>query len=126
MSYSIRLFGWSMLALMLAFLINNFLTIGGGLPGAGAILSDGAGALSWLQAALYPIMIVGVFFLLKSRSEKTLREDSRLISSYNTVFIRCAFWAVLIVGLGDMIISFLRVEGLLPAIVGEELTKELG
>ena len=89
-------------------------------------MSGGAGALSWLQAALYPIMIIGVFFLLKSRSEKTLREDSRLISSYNTVFIRCAFWAVLIVGLGDMIISFLRVEGLLPAIVGEELTKELG
>ncbi|MEM7067349.1 MAG: TRAP transporter small permease subunit [Pseudomonadota bacterium] len=124
--YLVRLFGWLMLAVMLAFVANNFLTFGAGWPGANQAMGEGAGALAWLQILLYPAMMAIAFLYLSRRSDNTLREDSAKISNINEVFIRCAFWVVLLVGAGDMIVSFLRVEGLLPAVVGEELTKELG
>lgn len=123
--YLVRIFGWSMLAVMLAFVGNNFLSFGAGLPGAQAALSGG-GVLSWMQLLLYAALLIGVFYLLQRRRNKTLREDSVVISNANQTLIRCAFWVVLLLGLGDMIVSFLRVEGLLSTIVGEDLTRELG
>ena len=124
--YIVRLFGWIMLAVMLAFVVNNFLTFGFGFPGVNAAFGEGGGVAAIFQIALYPLFGVGAFLVLKKRSVRTLREDSATISNINEVFIRCAFWIVLIVGVGDMIVSFLRVEGLLPAVVGEELSRELG
>ncbi|MEM9278882.1 MAG: TRAP transporter small permease subunit [Pseudomonadota bacterium] len=125
-AYLVRLFGWLMLATMLAFVLNNFLTFGFGFPGSNAALRENSNVLAWLQLLLYPVLLIGAFLLLGRRANNTLREDSAVISSINETFIRCTFWIVLIVGLGDMIVSFLRVEGLLPAVVGEELTRELG
>ncbi|TFH46648.1 MAG: TRAP transporter small permease subunit, partial [Lysobacterales bacterium] len=40
--------------------------------------------------------------------------------------VKAAFWIVLLVGLADAVISFLRVEGFLPALFGDELATELG
>jgi TRAP-type mannitol/chloroaromatic compound transport system permease small subunit len=40
--------------------------------------------------------------------------------------VRAAFWAVLLIGLADLLISFLRVEGLLPGIVGSQTAVDLG
>ncbi|MEM9331365.1 MAG: TRAP transporter small permease subunit [Pseudomonadota bacterium] len=125
-AYLIRLFGWLMLAVMLAFVLNNFLTFGFGFPGANSALSEGSSILGWVQLALYPLLMGASFLFLNRRRDKTLREDSAVISNINETFIRCAFWVVLIVGIGDMIVSFLRVEGLLASIVGEELTRDLG
>ncbi|MCK5923643.1 MAG: TRAP transporter small permease subunit, partial [Methylococcales bacterium] len=56
----------------------------------------------------------------------TLRVDSERISNINTFIIRAVFFGVLFVGVGDMIISFLRVEGFLEPLVGKELTRSLG
>lgn len=123
----IRLFGWIMLSVMAVYVVNNFLTYGAAdFPGANQIFKGNAGILSWLQALSYVVMAVLAFILVRKRSNNTLREDSLIISNFNTVFIRCAFWIVLIVGMADMIISFLRVEGFLESFVGEELTRELG
>jgi TRAP-type mannitol/chloroaromatic compound transport system permease small subunit len=49
-----------------------------------------------------------------------------MISDANTFLIRAFFWAVLLIGFADMVVSFLRVEGLLAGVVGEDLTKKLG
>jgi len=120
-----RMFGWGMLALMLAFVVNNFLTYGGGLPGAAMVLQEGqADFVAWAQALLYPALLAAaIWYVLRCR-QVSLREDSARISNYNTVFIRAAFWVVLIVGVVDMAISFLRVEDLLSALVGEELAQQ--
>ena len=40
--------------------------------------------------------------------------------------IRASFWAVFLIGLADMVVSFLRVEGLLPALFGDKLAIDLG
>lgn len=125
-TYIIRLFGWVMLAVMAAYVVNNFLTFGAGLPGAKSVMGESASAASWLQALLYVIMAALAIFLVNKRSDRTLRQDSLIISNFNTVFIRCAFWVVLIVGLVDMAISFLRVEGLLGSFFGEDLASQLG
>ncbi len=125
-----RIFGWGMLALMLAFLLNNILTFYVGLPGAAGVFgweSNGApGPVMYAQAAIYVILpVVAVLFVLRT-PDRPLREDAVWISNANETLIRCAFWVVLLVGIADTAISFLRVENYLPGIVGDALTVELG
>lgn len=125
-----RLAGWTVLALVAAFLLNNYLTYWQDLPGVQPIYGGAAnGSLrivwSWLQLALY-VALVAVAFSYVLRSDKTLREDSARITEINAFLIRAAFFAVLIVGLVDATISFLRVEGWLSGVVGQELADELG
>jgi len=125
---AVRIFGWGVLACLLAFLINNYLNFWFDWPGAAAPFMNregGTPALAWLQLAAYPVGIAIAAVLVRSTSTRTLREDSDRISGINAFIIRAAFFAVLYVGFADAIISFLRVEGLLPALVGDEMTTEL-
>jgi TRAP-type mannitol/chloroaromatic compound transport system permease small subunit len=82
--------------------------------------------LAWIQLAAYLAgFAAAAIYVLSSRAQ-TLRADSALISDANIFLIRAFFWAVLLIGLVDMMVSFLRVEGLLVGVVGEEMTKKLG
>ena len=117
-----RSFGWSILFVMFAYLANNFLTFWAGLPGA----SFSGNMIAILQASLYPLAIIGAIMLVRQRAAVSLRQDSTRISDMNTFFIRACFFAVLFIGITDMTISFLRVEGMLPDLVGEQMTKNLG
>ncbi|MBL4750782.1 MAG: TRAP transporter small permease subunit [Amylibacter sp.] len=119
-----RILGWSILFIMFAYLANNFLTFWGGLPGAG--LSTDGPALGMMQTALYPLAIIAALFLVNRRPDTTLRDDSLRISNMNSFLIRACFFAVLYVGLVDMVISFLRVEDLLTSTVGDEMRRNLG
>ena len=130
---SVRYFGWAMLALLSAFLVNNYLTFWMDWPGEGAALGIGqrgsqtaSSGLAWIQLGLYPasMALAGVFVLRSG--ERRLRTDSEFISSINAFFIRAAFFAVLYVGVADAILSFMRVEGFLPPVFGQELALELG
>ena len=61
----VRFFGWSMLTIMVVFLVNNFLTHGAGMPGAAAPLDGNSEAGGILQLALNPLAILsmaGTFF----------------------------------------------------------------
>lgn len=122
-----RAFGWCMLALLSTFLLNNYLTLALEWPGIAPLFADAdAPGSAWAQMAIYLIgLIVATSWTLNSRST-TLRVDSTRISNFNAYLIRGAFWAVLFVGLADMTISLLRVEGLLEAAVGADLTTQLG
>lgn len=119
-----------MLALMGAFLLNNILTFYVGLPGAGGIFgweTNGApGPAMYAQAAIYAILPALVAVYVSRTRDRSLRQDAAAVSNANETLIRCAFWLVLLVGIADTVVSFLRVEGYLPAIVGERLTVELG
>ena len=119
-TFVVRTFGWGMLALMAAFLINNFAVLGFGAPPAAL---SGAGLL---LATVYVVAIALTVLLVMQTTERELRADAALITGINTWFIRGAFFAVFFVGLGDAVISFLRVEGILGAVVGEELARGLG
>lgn len=124
----VRVFGWGVLACLLVFLINNYLNFWLDWPGAAAFIDHEGGtpALTWLQLAAYPIGIALAVALVLSTASTTLREDSVRINRINTFIIRAAFFAVLYVGIVDAAISFLRVEGLLPDLVGDQMTTNLG
>jgi TRAP-type mannitol/chloroaromatic compound transport system permease small subunit len=125
-----RIFGWFMLALMAAFMINAYLTFFIGLPGTGSLLgwqSNGdPDAWIWLQAAIYAALPGAACLHVLRTPERSLRADAKAISDANAFIVRAAFWVVLLVGLADAAVSFLRVEGLLPGLVGDEMTMELG
>ncbi|PCI05578.1 MAG: permease [Hyphomicrobiales bacterium] len=124
---AVRLLGWCILALMLVFVVNNFLSFGAGLPGAGSAFSEkGGSALGWMQFAFYPIAIIAAGLHISKSSHTTLRADSDKITSINTFLVRAAFWVVLLVGLVDMVISFMRIEDVLQLVVGDQLAKDLG
>ena len=124
------MFGWFMLALMAAFMLNAYLTFFIGLPGTGSLVgweSNGdPNAWIWLQVALY-VALPGAACLRVLRTPgRSLRADAKAISDANAFIIRAAFWVVLLVGLADAAVSFLRVEGLLPGLFGDELALDLG
>lgn len=136
-----RAFAGAVVAVTLVFLLNNHLTFWNGWPGVPAFLAHqgwfgaaqlqsplqgGAIALGWLQFLSYPGAIVAVIALVSLTRGRALRADAELLSAFSAYIVRAAFWAVLIVGVADVAISFLRVEGFLEAWVGAELTTELG
>jgi TRAP-type mannitol/chloroaromatic compound transport system permease small subunit len=93
-----------------------------GLPGPGL----GNGALGLLQIGIYGAAFVLAALYVLRTAGMSLRTDSDRITDINTFLIRAAFWAVLLVGLADMAISFMRVEGLLGAIFGSDMDTRLG
>lgn len=123
---SVRIFGWFVLAGLAAFLINNVLSLGYDWPGADSAFAGGGG-LAWVQLLLYPLLgVVFAWWFVVRQGGVTLREDAERITRFNAFIVRAAFWAVLLVGLADAAISFVRVEGLLDGLVGHELATDLG
>jgi len=125
-----RIFGWTMIALMVIFIINNILTYWGGWTGAAPIFGwQSSGELGWqafVQLGLYALGIAWAVWYSLKRSDQPLRFDSEMLTGVNTFFIRAAFWVVLLVGLVDFAISFMRVEGLLETYFGAEMQSKLG
>jgi TRAP-type mannitol/chloroaromatic compound transport system permease small subunit len=137
----IRSLAISLVAVMLLFLINNYLCFGLQWPGLPTLfahlgwfgleplrtpLEGGQVIKGWLQLFSYvgAVTLTGLY-VLRTRKRR-LRADAAMLSGFAAYIIRAAFWGVLIVGLVDILISFLRVENLLSPLVGEELTQALG
>jgi TRAP-type mannitol/chloroaromatic compound transport system permease small subunit len=125
-----RVLAVSSVALMLLFLVNAYLTFWQGFPGAVEALGGGlegdAATRAWIQLGLYLAGVAAsvVYVLMTPRRPMTV--DSEWMSGFAAYLVRAAFWATLLVGLADMVISFLRVEELLAGVAGEALTTELG
>ena len=124
-----RCFAWCILATAFAFLLNNYLTHWRDWPGATAFLGGAGPGLttySVVQAGLYPTALVVAVGLVMATRARDLRPDSDLMFAVTHYIIRASFWAVFFIGLSDMVVSFLRVEGLLPALFGDKLAIDLG
>ncbi len=80
----------------------------------------------WIQLIVSLVAVPGVISLVIITRARGLDEDARLYSRISAFIIRAAFWSVFLVGLTDMLISFVRVEGFLSALAGEYLTIQLG
>ena len=125
LTLTVRAAGWMTLGALVAFLTNNVLNNWFGWPGAGAVFGD-ASAQAWIQFLFYPAAWAAMIALVMSTRSRDLRTDSVIISDINALLIRMMFFIVLYVGLVDAVISFLRVEGLLPAIFGDTMATNLG
>lgn len=118
------MFGWAILCAMAAFLINNVLEVGFGLPGLSGVFAGAANA--WVPALVYIVAIaIAVAHVLRSTS-RTLRMDAQSIHNFNIYLIRALFFAVLFVGVTDAIIALLRTESLLEPLFGQDLARSLG
>jgi TRAP-type mannitol/chloroaromatic compound transport system permease small subunit len=126
----IRIFGWFVLAAMATFLINVVLTFWFGFPGIGSLVGWETNAppngLEWLQVAIYVLVPAAACLQVLRTPNRSLRADAKVVSDANAFIIRAAFWVVLLVGLADTVVSFLRVEGFLPALFGDQMTLSLG
>lgn len=116
----VKLIGWSCLAFVLGFLINNFLHIYLDFPPALSI-SSWSGGSAFVPAIIYFVIITLFIYWFVVASKDTLREQSRKLHMFNCFLVRWFFFSILLVGIADVVIAFLRVEKLLPVIVSEEL-----
>ncbi len=137
---AIRIVALGIIAAMFAFLINNYLTIWQDWPGIRSLFShlgwfsaaDGkplaGGALTqgWIQLLLYVALIGIVIVYALTNARQPLRVDSTYLSAMAAFIIRAAFWSVLLIGLVDAVISFMRVEGFLASVFGQKMEINLG
>ncbi len=124
----LRFCAWGNLTFLTAFLINCYLSFWRGWPSAQPVLRDAASAgfLSWLQFLIYVAAIVGALAVSLTAGRRAMRTDAAWMTEFSAFIIRACFWGVLLIGLVDMAISFLRVEDLLPGVVGNDLAEKLG
>ena len=123
-----RVFVWSVVLFTAAFVLNAYLSFWQDWPGTLPLLA-GTGSIDTLvivQAALYVAAIALAVAIVASAPDRSLRSESAILNDIVTYIIRACYYAVLLVGLADMVISFLRVENLLPAVVGADLAEQLG
>lgn len=126
LKFFVRAFGWAVLAHFAVWMVSNVLTHSFGWPGVRSIMAGEGSFLSYVQFFAYPLFIGLVVGWVWRSEHISLRQDAKKISDFNAVLVRWAFFAVLFIGVADMAISFLRVEGLLESVVGKQLTTELG
>jgi TRAP-type mannitol/chloroaromatic compound transport system permease small subunit len=69
-------------------------------------------------------ILLAIFYVFRS-IKQTLETDSEILTKFTAYIIRSSFWAVLIVGIADLIVSFMVVEKLVEPIFGETLKIKL-
>ncbi|MEC7488560.1 MAG: TRAP transporter small permease subunit [Pseudomonadota bacterium] len=138
---TLRFAALSMAAIALIFTLNNYLIFWQGWPGLAGLfthfswlgsqllgdpLTTSDLSLGLIQFGLYLGAVVTAASFLILRPERTLTDDADLLAGSAAFIARAAFWMVLLVGIADMAISFMRVEDLLSRVVGEHLSTQLG
>ena len=122
-----RAFALSLAATTFVFLFNNYLVFWYGWPGVARIFSGGGAAfLAWLQLGGYILPVAAIIVIALRNRERPFASDATLLYSVTAYIIAAAFWSTFFIGVVDGIISFLRVEGLLPAVFGKKLAQQLG
>ena len=121
-----------------SFILNNFLTYIFGLPGLYGTLNiigfsfdtqeESYGVLAHfigiIQSFMYFAAIIYPISILKG--DGSLPRSTRLMNISSELIVSAAFWSVMLIGIADAAISFVRIENMLPSIVGEELALSLG
>lgn len=137
----LRTLAYSALAFCLLFVFNNFLIFWHGWPGVDVFLAhygllglkplktplEGIKlTLGWVQFIVYCGSIVAsIVFVLMTRSRSMLA-DSDAMANLAAYIVRSAFWTILLIGIADITISFLRIEGFMEQIFGLELANNIG
>ena len=136
----IRIFSFSILSITFVFLINNVLTVWFDWPGIkqlfsnyglfgfkklGKPLEGSVLTFAFIQLFFYFISVLLVIFYVLKSINQTLESDAEILTKFTAYIIRSSFWAVLIVGIADAIVSFMVVEKLTGPILGEYLRVKL-
>jgi len=120
----VRIFGWCTLSFLLAFLINNILSLSFDYPGVMQFFKTPSLAIILQPLVYIVIFVISIFWVLKT-SDNSLRNDAKKITAINAYIIRGCFFSVLFVGIVDASIAWLRVESLLPVIFDKDTASAL-
>jgi TRAP-type mannitol/chloroaromatic compound transport system permease small subunit len=121
-----RGFGWTVLAVLAAYMINVVLQFWFDFPGVIATVTGQGSVLGLVQVAILLAAAALAIGYVMTTPDTALRVDATRISNFNRLLVRSAFFVVLLVGMGDAILSFLRVQNMLDGIVGSDLSSNLG
>ena len=129
---AIRIAGLASAFLALVFIANNFLIFGIDAPGVintlrlgdifGVAQPKHGYNLSQILLGIVQTGVVGfviAYSAWRGLQPKNLRIDANWMDDISAYIVRLAFWAVLLVGIADAILSFLRVEGFHTVLFGE-------
>ena len=132
----LRIFSYSILAFTFIFLANNVLTIWFEWPGLKQLfsnyglfgfkklstpLSESILNLCFIQLLFYFLSFIVVLIYVFKSINQTLETDAKILTNITAYIVRSSFWAVLIVGIADFLISFLVVEKLAEPIFNEDI-----
>ena len=132
----LRIFSYSILAFTFIFLANNVLTIWFEWPGLKQLfsnyglfgfkklstpLSGSVLNLCFIQLLFYFLSFIVVLIYVFKSINQTLETDAKILTNITAYIVRSSFWAVLIVGIADFLISFLVVEKLAEPIFNEDI-----
>jgi TRAP-type mannitol/chloroaromatic compound transport system permease small subunit len=128
----LRIAGLASAFLAFLFVINNFFIFGIDAPGVintlrlgdtfGVAGSKNGYSISLILFGVVQTAFVGLAVALAiwhSLKSNNLRKDAIWMDSTSAYIVRLAFWAVLLVGVADAVLSFLRVEGFHTVLFGE-------
>jgi len=121
-----RFLAWSCIATLFTFLLNVYLSFWHDWPGASSAFGDGATALSWVQVFIYVAGVASSAVFVARTPQRSLRQDDVAMTAIATYIVKAAFWIVMLVGAVDAVVSFLRVEGLLPVLFSDDFSTDLG
>lgn len=121
-----RFIAWASVAVLAVFLLNFYLNFWRGWAGAAAVFGADTPVTAWLQILFYLLALALPAAWVLKTAGRNPRRDNEMISALAAYVARFAFWTVLLVGFADAVISFLRVEELLDALVGEAWAQDLG
>ncbi|MGI9413332.1 MAG: TRAP transporter small permease subunit [Hyphomicrobiales bacterium] len=137
----LRILALCTVALALLFIFNNYLIFWRKWPGVTTLYAhlglfglkplrtglDGGAVIRAIIQLLTYLVPVALLILMVVRSKShSLRADADRLTALAAFIVRWGFWSVLLIGLADMTISFLRVEGFLADLIGAELAQDLG
>lgn len=120
-AFVLRLIAWGSVLATFAFLLENWLVHWRGFPGARTGLASG----SYLAAGVYVVAMAIAVWAATRPLAQGFRQDSARITAIAGWMARAAFWIVLLVGIADAAIAFMRIEGLLPGVVGRQIADQL-
>jgi TRAP-type mannitol/chloroaromatic compound transport system permease small subunit len=121
-----RVFAWCSVATLFVFVFNNYLDFWRDWPGAFDVFDGTTDPYAWIQFALYLAGLIFAIVLVQRTAGRPLRADAASIYAITAFIIRAAFWAVLLIGLADTVVSFMRVEGMLADLFGNKVAIDLG
>ncbi len=116
--------------LAVLYVIDTFLIFGLGLPSAtrGVAASSEPSViidlLGLVRLAAYPTLLIFAFY--RGFFLGSIENDAAALDRLAAFIIRAAFWSVLLIGITDAVLSFLRVQGLHTHIFGTSLATNLG
>ena len=130
-----RSFSVVMAVSVLLFLLSRYLMFWVGVPGVDALIGhfgeaqDTLETSQLLQSAAFVVFCFSVWFFVVRKVRQsptvTLLDDSDRYARWAAYIVRAAFWSVLLIGIVDTVISFLRIENMLTPLVGESLSENM-